>query len=120
MARLVNAAHAGGAKICLQFAHGGCFASKALTGQTPMTPSGIPTFQIDFEECRVMTVEEIKNLAVAYGKAAKRAVQAGFDAIEIHGGHGYMPLQFLSPYTNRRTDEYGGSLENRARFPLIC
>lgn len=118
MARLVDAAHAGGAKICIQFAHGGCFAGKALTGKTPMTPSGIPTFQIDFEECRVMTVEEIHELAVNYGKAAKRAVQAGFDAVEIHGAHGYMPLQFLSPYTNRRTDEYGGSLENRARFPM--
>ena len=118
MARLVDAAHAGGSKICIQFAHGGCFASKALTGRTPMTPSGIPTFQIDFEECRIMTVEEIHELAVNYGKAAKRAVQAGFDAVEIHGAHGYMPLQFLSPYTNRRKDEYGGSLENRARFPM--
>lgn len=118
MARMVNAAHAGGAKICIQFAHGGCFASKALTGVTPATPSGIATFQLGFEECREMTVEEIKQLIKDYAMAAKRAVQAGFDAVEIHGAHGYMPLQFLSPYTNRRTDEYGGSLENRARFGL--
>ena len=59
MARMVNAAHAGGAKICIQFAYGGCFSSKALTGVTPVTPSGVATFQLDFEECREMTVAEI-------------------------------------------------------------
>lgn len=118
MAKLVNAAHAGGAKIAIQFAHGGCFASKALTGLTPVTPSGISTFQLENEECRQMTVEEIRQLVKDYGTAAGRGVKAGFDAVEIHGAHGYMPLQFLSPYTNRRTDAYGGSLENRARFAI--
>jgi 2,4-dienoyl-CoA reductase-like NADH-dependent reductase (Old Yellow Enzyme family) len=65
-----------------------------------------------------MTLDEIKELIEQYGLAAQRARQCGFDAVELHGAHGYMPLQFLSAYTNRRTDEYGGSLENRARFAL--
>ena len=117
-AKLVNAAHAGGAKIFMQFAHGGCFAMKSVSGVAPATPSGVATFQTGFEECRVMTVDEIHELVDAYAQAALRAKKAGFDGIEIHCAHGYMPQQFLSPYTNRRTDEYGGSLENRARFSL--
>lgn len=118
MARLVNAAHAGGAKIFCQFAHGGCFAGKATSGVEPATPSGIATFQLDFEPCHVMTINEIHKLIDDYVAAVVRAKKAGFDGVEIHCAHGYMPLQFLSPYTNRRTDEYGGSLENRARFSL--
>ncbi|MBQ9068578.1 MAG: FAD-dependent oxidoreductase, partial [Eggerthellaceae bacterium] len=117
-AKLVNAAHAGGAKIFMQFAHGGCFAMKSVSGVAPATPSGIATFQTGYDECRIMTAEEIHELIDAYAQAALRAKKAGFDGIEIHCAHGYMPLQFLSPYTNRRTDEYGGSLENRARFSL--
>ena len=65
-----------------------------------------------------MTIDEIEDLIKKYGLAAERARTCGYDAVELHGAHGYMPLQFLSPYTNRRTDEYGGSLENRARFAL--
>lgn len=65
-----------------------------------------------------LTVEEIHEIAACYGKAAARAVQAGYDAIEFHAAHSYLPHLFLSPGYNNRTDEYGGSLENRARFPL--
>lgn len=65
-----------------------------------------------------MTIDEIHELIEKYGQAAGRAKDCGFDAVELHGAHGYMPLQFLSAYTNHRTDEYGGSLENRARFAL--
>ncbi|MSP96604.1 MAG: NADH:flavin oxidoreductase/NADH oxidase [Betaproteobacteria bacterium] len=65
---------------------------------------------------RAMTREDIREVAQAWGQAARRADQAGFDVVEIHGGHGYLIHQFLSPTANRRTDEYGGSLENRMRF----
>ena len=65
-----------------------------------------------------MSIEKIKELVSAYGDAAKRAKDAGFDAIELHGAHGYLINQFLSPYSNTRTDEYGGNTENRMRFAL--
>ena len=118
LSRLANAAHAGGAKIALQLAHGGCFASQSVTGHQPISPSGVGTMLLPGDTPRAMTVEEIHELVEMYGQAALRARMAGFDAVEIHGAHGYMPLQFLSGYTNRRTDEYGGSFENRARFAL--
>jgi 2,4-dienoyl-CoA reductase-like NADH-dependent reductase (Old Yellow Enzyme family)/thioredoxin reductase len=118
LSRIPHAVHAGGAKVALQLAHGGCFASESVTGKQPISPSGVGTFQLPDDTPREMTVEEIKALIEKYGLAAQRARICGFDAIELHGAHGYMPLQFLSAYTNRRTDEYGGSLENRARFAL--
>lgn len=118
LSRLATGAHAGGAKIALQLAHGGCFASKTVTGYDPISPSGVGTALLPGEEPQEMTVTEIQGLVQAYGQAAQRARMAGFDAVEIHGAHGYMPLQFLSGYTNRRTDEYGGTFEKRARFAL--
>ncbi|NLM21906.1 MAG: FAD-dependent oxidoreductase [Peptococcaceae bacterium] len=120
LSRIPHAAHSGGAKICLQLAHGGCFASEAVTGHQPLSPSGVGTMQLPDDTPRAMTLEEIKDSIEKYGRAAERARLCGFDAIELHGAHGYLPLQFLSGYTNRRTDEYGGSLENRARFALEC
>lgn len=116
--RIPHAVHSGGAKICLQLAHGGCFSSESVTGVQPKSPSGIGTFRLPNDTPREMTIEEIKDLIEKYGLAAQRARQCGFDAVELHGAHGYMPLQFLSAYTNRRTDEYGGSLKNRAKFAL--
>ncbi len=118
LARLATGAHAGGAKIALQLAHGGCFASESVTGRRPITPSGVGTVLLPGETPHVMTTDEVKALIEAYGLAAQRARIAQFDAVEIHGAHGYMPLQFLSGYTNHRDDEYGGSFENRARFGL--
>lgn len=67
---------------------------------------------------RALSVEEIVAIEDAFAQAARRAKQAGFDGVEIHGAHGYLICSFLSPYTNKRTDQYGGSLENRARFPM--
>ncbi len=118
LSRIPPAVHSGGAKVCLQLAHAGCFASHHVTGQQPVSPSGVGTYQLPDDTPREMTIDEIKDLIKKYGLAAERARTCGYDAVELHGAHGYMPLQFLSPYTNRRTDEYGGSLENRARFAL--
>ena len=75
----------------------------------------------DSDNSVILSEEEIARLVECWGKAAIRAREAGFDAVEIHGAHGYLISQFLSPYTNRRTDGYGGSLENRMRFALeVC
>ena len=67
-----------------------------------------------------MNLKQINEVADAYGKAVELAIKAGFDAIEIHAGHGYLISQFLSPYTNHRRDEFGGSLDNRMRFMRMC
>lgn len=66
----------------------------------------------------VLTADEIKELIEKFGQAARRAKEAGLDGVEIHGSHGYLINQFFSLYSNRRTDEYGGNLENRERFPI--
>lgn len=118
LARIANAVHAGGAKAALQLAHGGCFASQSVTGEQPISPSGVGTALLPGDQPRAMTIEEIQALVETYGRAAQLARMAGFDAVEVHGAHGYLPLQFLSGYTNHRTDEYGGAFENRARFGL--
>lgn len=118
LSRIPNAVHANGGKVALQIAHAGCFSAEALIGERAKTPSGIGSLQIPGDNPRAMETEEIKELVVKYGEAARRAMICGFDAVEIHGAHGYLPLQFFSPYLNKRTDEYGGSLENRARFAI--
>ena len=118
MARIAAAVHAGGAKVAMQLAHGGCFASQSVTGEQPITPSSVGTMLLPADQPRTMTLTEIWDLIETYGQAAKFARMAGFDAVEIHGAHGYLPLQFLSGYTNKRMDEFGGSFENRARFGL--
>jgi len=118
LSRLANAVHAGGAKIALQLTHAGWFGSEKITGMKPYTPSGVPTVLLPDEKPMEMTIDEIHELVQKYAMSAYWARLAGFDAVELHGAHSYMPQQFLSRYTNRRTDEYGGSLENRARFGL--
>jgi len=83
----------------------------------PMGPSAIPHI-ITGEMCKELTVNEIKGIAGMFGQAAGRVKKAGFDGVEIHGAHGYLLNQFLSPYTNKRKDGYGGTLSGRMRFPL--
>jgi 2,4-dienoyl-CoA reductase-like NADH-dependent reductase (Old Yellow Enzyme family) len=116
LSEMTQVVHAEGGKIVLQIAHGGIFASAELSGQAPF---GASALQTESEEIGcAMTKEDIEFTIDAFAKAAKRAVQSGFDGIQIHAAHGYLLSQFLSPYFNRRTDEYGGSLENRARMLL--
>ncbi|MEA4944817.1 MAG: FAD-dependent oxidoreductase [Propionicimonas sp.] len=115
--RLTDAVHDAGGRVAVQLFHGGRQANAACTGGTVVAPSPIP--------CPVMqtmphelTIAEIHDLVQAFVDAGVRAQQAGFDAIEIHGAHGYLVNQFLSPHTNRRDDEYGRDPAGRARFPL--
>ena len=91
--------------------------SSVIEGQEVWAPSAIPCpFSPDMPH--EMTIEEIKKTISQYGDTARRAEAAGFDGIEVHGAHGYLIAQFMSPYSNKRTDEYGGNLINRMRFAL--
>ena len=116
--RLTDAVHAEGAAAALQLGHCGSFASKRVTGRRPLAPSRFfTTYGLTF--ARAMTVDEIERVAEDFATAAVLAHRAGFDAIELHAGHGYLLSQFLSPWTNRRRDRWGGPLENRLRLPLL-
>jgi len=115
--RLTEAVHEGGAKIALQIHHGGSKARAAYTGGEIVAPSAIPEPSRGVVP-RELTIAEIEGLVEAFGQAARRAREAGFDAVEIHGAHGYLVNEFLSPWFNRRTDAYGGTFEKRLRFPL--
>ncbi|MCQ2151054.1 MAG: NADH:flavin oxidoreductase [Bacteroidales bacterium] len=113
--KLTDAVHAEGAKASIQLGHCGNMTHRATCGCTPVGASGgfnlySPTF------VRRLRKDEIYQLAKDYGHAVNLARDAGFDCVEIHAGHGYLISQFLSPYTNHRHDEFGGSLENRMRF----
>lgn len=116
-ARLVERVHAYGVKIVLQIAHHGGRALERVTGVQPVAPSAVPS-PIYERVPRELAREEIDDLIAKFVRAAERAKAAGFDGIEIHGGHGYLIGQFVSPHTNRRRDEYGGTFENRMRFPV--
>ena len=112
----VDAVHDKGAKCALQLAHAGYFANAKLTGQTPLAASNVEEFAQSPR--REMAAEDIRSFVESFAQAAARAVQAGFDAVQIHAAHGYLLSQFLSPRFNLREDEYGGPVENRARFLL--
>ncbi len=120
--RLVRAIHEGGAKASIQLGHGGGHTRRDICGETPVAPSAIPhpVYEITFETIvpEAMTKARIDACVAAFAAAAQRAQRAGFDCVEIHAAHGYLISQFLTPFENRRMDEYGGSLENRARFGL--
>jgi len=109
--KLANQVHETGTPVVAQINHAGGRTSAEITGTRPIAPS--PS-----EDARELKVDEIKALTEAFVAAAERAVKAGFDGVEIHGAHGFLLNQFFSPLTNRRSDKYGGSLENRTRFPL--
>jgi 2,4-dienoyl-CoA reductase-like NADH-dependent reductase (Old Yellow Enzyme family) len=114
---LALALRTNGAVAALQINHVGAVATPEVTGGEPLGPSDIPAPRSQ-RKPRAVTVEEICEVQEHFADAARRAQIAGFDAVEIHSAHGYLGTQFLSPLTNNRTDQYGGSLENRARFVL--
>jgi 2,4-dienoyl-CoA reductase-like NADH-dependent reductase (Old Yellow Enzyme family) len=116
LTEMTKTVHDTQAKVILQLAHGGCYAPTALTGQEVVGPS-VNDSDL-FPKCREMTLLEIQKIAEAFGKAAGRAKKAGFDGVQLHAAHGYLLSEFLSPFFNKRTDNYGGSIENRARILL--
>src|SRR5208283_3364334 len=91
--------------------------SSKSSGVPVLAPSAVP-HRMTGEVPREMTLDDINLMIECFAAAAARVAEAGFEVVEIHGAHGYLLQQFLSPYSNRRTDEYGGSFENRAKFPL--
>lgn len=115
---LCERVHKHGACIAIQINHAGASAMAKRIGQQPVSASDIPSKE-NGEIPRPLEKEEIYAIVEKYGEAAKRAQICGFDAVEIHAGHSYLLSQFLSPLTNKRTDEFGGSPENRARFAKL-
>lgn len=120
--RVTDAIHGQGGKASLQLTHCGFFTNNhEVTGKRPLAPSRrINNYGIlsGIFMSRAMTSADCRLLTADFAGASRLALDAGFDAIELHLGHGYLLSQFLSPHTNKRRDQYGGSLENRMRFPL--
>ena len=114
---LAEAVKGWGSKIAIQLNHAGRQARTAYTGMPIVAPSAVPCLATGGLP-RELTLDEILELIEAYAQAARRAKQAGFDAVEIHASHGYLVSQFLSPNINRRTDKYGGDINGRAAFLL--
>ena len=116
--KLTETIHKHGTCIGIQLNHAGASAQSARTNMQPVSASDIPSKE-GGEIPRPLEKEEILRIVKKYGEAAKRAQTAGFDCVEIHAGHSYLLSQFLSPITNKRTDEFGGPAENRARFARL-
>ncbi len=116
--QLTDRVHQHGAKIVCQLYHAGRRISRQATGVQPVGPSAIPFAGARWEVPRALTKAEIAEIVEQFAAAAVRAKAAGFDAVEIHGGHGYLLHTFVSPFSNKRTDEYGGNLLGRAKFSL--
>ena len=113
---ITAAVHAHGAKIAMQIAHGGRQTKpKALGGRRPVAPSAMPNL-LYFSWARSMTDAEIRQTIADFAAAAARVKAAGFDAVQLHAGHGYLISSFLSPLTNRRRDQWGGDFQRRFRF----
>ena len=116
--KLTEAVHNEGGKVVVQIHHTGCNSFVIPEGEKALGPS--PMTMPQGCECREMTKAEISETVADFAKAAAQAKASGFDGVQIHGAHGYLLSQFLSPFYNKRTDEYGGSLENRTRIVLEC
>ncbi|MDR0520074.1 MAG: NAD(P)/FAD-dependent oxidoreductase [Clostridiales Family XIII bacterium] len=115
-AYLAEAIKRHGALALIQLSHGGRQANPQATGMECVAPSAVPSEAVG-RMPRELTVSEIERIENRFADAAVRAKNAGFDGVELHGAHGYLISEFLSPYSNRRTDAYGGSFENRSRMP---
>lgn len=109
--QMTDAVHRQGGKIVVQMSHSGCSANPKLTGQPALGPSSIEG--ISPSPCQEMSTDDIQKLVEAFGQAARRAREAGFDGLQLHAAHGYLLNQFISPLFNKRTDGYGGSVEHR-------
>ena len=114
---LTSAVHDAGGKIAVQLVHAGGQANAKAIGRQPLAPSAVKVDQFP-EKPSELTNDEIDDIVAAFAEGARRAKAWGFDAVQLHGAHGYLINQFLSPHTNRRTDEYGGDVDNRCRFML--
>ncbi len=117
LSELAEAIHAEGAPAILQICHAGNQTTSNMMGLQPVAPSAVPCQFLGVMP-RELDLDEIDLIQDSFAEAARRAKQAGLDGVELHGAHGYLMDQFLSPITNKRTDIYGGSLENRALFAL--
>ncbi|MEO6792991.1 MAG: NADH:flavin oxidoreductase [Mycobacterium sp.] len=115
LTKFTDSMHDGGAAVSAQLGHAGVVASKKIIGSTPMAPSRFfnPS---SLQYCRPISIGEIARVVDQFGAAADVAVRSGFDAVELHFGHLYLPSSFLSPKLNRRKDDYGGSIDKRSRF----
>ncbi len=115
--KITDAIHSENAAASIQLGHCGFFSSPSVIGQRPLGPSSkLCTFRMSIS--KKMTPDDMDQVRSDFGNAALLAKEAGFDALELHSGHGYLLSQFLSPWTNKRKDDFGGSLFNRLRFPL--
>lgn len=117
LTRLTKIVHNYDARIFVQLNHTGRYAPGAIIGTNPLTPS-VTEEPHGMYPPKEMTQTDIKDIIQAFGDAAERARESGFDGIQIHAAHGYLISQFLSPHTNKRTDNWGGSTEKRAQFLL--
>lgn len=125
--KVTDAVHAKGGRIVMQLMHCGRISHPSLLdGATPVAPSAIkpegqawtPVGQVDYVTPRELSLPEIADIIEGYAQATRRAIDAGFDGVELHAASGYLPEQFMSSGSNRRQDRYGGSVENRTRFVL--
>lgn len=120
MEALTAAVHHQGGKICLQLVHAGGQTTAKTIGRQPVAPSAVQVAQFP-ELPAELAIGDIEEIVACFAAAAGRARTYGFDAVQLHASHGYLINQFLSPLTNRRSDKYGGSVENRTRFLLeVC
>ncbi|WP_138416686.1 NADH-dependent flavin oxidoreductase [Aquibacillus sediminis] len=119
LTRLATTIKEQGAKAILQIFHGGrmCPPDQIPNGEV-VSASNVPAEQDGSTVPRALTESEVNDIIVAFGETTRRAIEAGFDGVEIHGANGYLIQQFFSPHSNRREDRFGGSLENRMTFPL--
>ena len=117
--RITDAIHSHGAKASIQIGHCGNMSHKSTAGETPVSASGGYNLY-SYSPVRALRADELPGMARSFGDAVRMAIDAGMDCVEIHAGHGYLISQFLSPYTNRRRDSFGGSLDNRMRFMRMC
>lgn len=116
--KLVEAVHRHETPIVLQINHAGSTTSRELCGVQPLAPSPVIHPTRGAEVPRPFSRKEIEAVIKSFTEAARRAAEVDFDAVEVHGAHGFLLNQFLSPLTNQRDDEYGGALENRVRLPV--